>query len=1585
MDIKQHPSARAAVLLGKGMSLRDHAQGCWRMRGLDIGQTLQLLVVPEVAKMIKDASGNSNGCWTSDGASTIKGAAKTKRVREMLHDVMTWLMINGHENEKLQKSQLDMQGARSSVRTPAFEFLLSKRASMPDCQPTRIDWGKAKLFGDAPFVDADATPREVLDELEKPCYVSRFGPDRLSVDPVALIQGELLDTNGILADLASRLRLSKSALKEEAPKYELRTEAEAALRMVEALRELPREVRLTNWQSDYNRHSIALVPFVERWGVGSRMESLNRDELPQEMMFVDEREKRQLRALHDRVRNAESQRLTRVVRPKGVTDNLNLFLPREERHRQREARESSDARERDARRLKAFGTAPGDQLADVASRTSESPTSPAPENRGAGTAPLADEKPAPVVDMKQYSAALAELQQAAKRPKVLASATVETIQQSQDVTQQAIEDAKRAGIANEVPELGQLQIRLDDEKKACLRAKRRQAGEDQFAREADRYKIGKPLDDDGQFSLLTGCVRVFQESLATTLNITAELGGGKRHEQALEEELDRFKAIIASFPTAKSLEDEERNEINKMKAQRASAPSARSGKGEDEASGLDSEMVQEQEAELEKEQHDFGPFDTTLTDGETPWKLTSLLDPLKPDDDPTFSLDRLRPHGAAQVINYPQGALRFSPNFASPDYDKLTRRRLRTANAILVIPREASRVVVPREGNDNGNGNSDGNGNGEPVGKRPSVDAAATTPGPQLQYILMTLAETEAVLIRRDLIASVPGCDIVTLDGSSMLRHRDNDDANVHDNSDATLHWEMIQLLRFWSSHAFYTHNQIERLLEGLERIEELQALSSNDGENLAYRKAAFIASAECRRRDRFDTTNTPVEVAFTLTSAREYRDLVTFVGELRAAIGKHEPLLKGENGFKQIFEATSRPPAVDAPVNDEAPQIETIAGTKQLRVLNELVIRRICTKLGLESKLADRVAKRLHGYEFGNFARDLAVPIANAMMIEAQSGSDGTSGFSGLRPRVTRLLDDASRLAKPCALALLIASESSAEPPTGETAMSGRGSQDWRSKRDLNVIVPKHLVPQEVASIGHLFLASGARVNVFANNLIRTDAGRRPTLVPRGVRLTEGLWYYEVEVIQPSSAGFAAIGWVNSRWGAGIEGTDTGRKGPLSVGTDAHSWGLTAALHKKHDGVEEPLSRSGASLCAGDVVGCVADIAACTVSFSLNGSIQRLGGVAYRGTVAIAHGLTPAVTIEFGFQCRINFGERPFRHPPMPSAGVSGLRVPQPVLAHVTELRLRALNIEDSMDNEHDQRGNAVDTPRLRPTTGLCFLDTERLAEYRVVSKYNYGCASVVLRGLLLTTGKWYFEVKGSDWGGFRVGFATEEFTGRRQTHTIGDDKQSWSLGWQSRGRERGSLMHNGRTKRVTAANLHDRWIGVALDLTARTIDFVLPLDEPAYVAYYNKQQYHLAGGVKLHAGFEGVIPGTGLVPAIGVKWRCAVDVNFGDNGDFRLLDQVPTLSDYRPVSEAIAESRARRSSPELMASMPTPLPASRSLRDGIRLVALSGAEHVILESDRCVRYVGGEGFLASVKAAGVKLGIGKWALCGGGLSFPG
>lgn len=58
MDIKQSPSARAVLTLGKDMTFRDYAQGAYRMRGIGKGMCIHLFIIPEVQNRIAQELGN---------------------------------------------------------------------------------------------------------------------------------------------------------------------------------------------------------------------------------------------------------------------------------------------------------------------------------------------------------------------------------------------------------------------------------------------------------------------------------------------------------------------------------------------------------------------------------------------------------------------------------------------------------------------------------------------------------------------------------------------------------------------------------------------------------------------------------------------------------------------------------------------------------------------------------------------------------------------------------------------------------------------------------------------------------------------------------------------------------------------------------------------------------------------------------------------------------------------------------------------------------------------------------------------------------------------------------------------------------------------------------------------------------------------------------------------------------------------------------------------------------------------------------------------------------------------------------------
>ena len=47
------PKPKAALTLGKDMTFRDYAQGAFRMRGIATGQTIHLILIPEVNELLR--------------------------------------------------------------------------------------------------------------------------------------------------------------------------------------------------------------------------------------------------------------------------------------------------------------------------------------------------------------------------------------------------------------------------------------------------------------------------------------------------------------------------------------------------------------------------------------------------------------------------------------------------------------------------------------------------------------------------------------------------------------------------------------------------------------------------------------------------------------------------------------------------------------------------------------------------------------------------------------------------------------------------------------------------------------------------------------------------------------------------------------------------------------------------------------------------------------------------------------------------------------------------------------------------------------------------------------------------------------------------------------------------------------------------------------------------------------------------------------------------------------------------------------------------------------------------------------------
>ena len=81
-DIKQAANAKALATLAKGVTFRDHSQACWRMRGIGVGQCVDVLVTDEVVKLVQ-----------RELHAALPNAAGVGGVITMEH-VMTWMLLN---------------------------------------------------------------------------------------------------------------------------------------------------------------------------------------------------------------------------------------------------------------------------------------------------------------------------------------------------------------------------------------------------------------------------------------------------------------------------------------------------------------------------------------------------------------------------------------------------------------------------------------------------------------------------------------------------------------------------------------------------------------------------------------------------------------------------------------------------------------------------------------------------------------------------------------------------------------------------------------------------------------------------------------------------------------------------------------------------------------------------------------------------------------------------------------------------------------------------------------------------------------------------------------------------------------------------------------------------------------------------------------------------------------------------------------------------------------------------------------------------------------------------------------------------
>eukprot|EP01012_Entosiphon_sulcatum_P007139 TRINITY_DN13559_c0_g1_i1.p1 TRINITY_DN13559_c0_g1~~TRINITY_DN13559_c0_g1_i1.p1 ORF type:complete len:4669 (-),score=764.85 TRINITY_DN13559_c0_g1_i1:3029-17035(-) len=116
MDITHTPNAQAVLTLGKDMCFRDYSQGAFRMRGINSGQTIHLLIIPEVYDLI-------NRELVALRPKVVLPSVHDRPVKDVLVDVVAWLLVNSMRSERVQFNQLCVQTVSNVWRKCAFNQL----------------------------------------------------------------------------------------------------------------------------------------------------------------------------------------------------------------------------------------------------------------------------------------------------------------------------------------------------------------------------------------------------------------------------------------------------------------------------------------------------------------------------------------------------------------------------------------------------------------------------------------------------------------------------------------------------------------------------------------------------------------------------------------------------------------------------------------------------------------------------------------------------------------------------------------------------------------------------------------------------------------------------------------------------------------------------------------------------------------------------------------------------------------------------------------------------------------------------------------------------------------------------------------------------------------------------------------------------------------------------------------------------------------------------------------------------------------------------------------------------------------------
>ncbi|CAE7582610.1 unnamed protein product [Symbiodinium natans] len=166
IDIRHPPTACAALTLGKDSTLRDFAQGAYRLRGIGRGQKLKVLLTPEVSARMDEevvipamdkgpSSPSDLPLPSTPRRSTSTGEVQTNTAEvSMLHRVCAWLVVRQSLAEQTQRHLLSRQAVQYQGRRCGFDAMSRAQSQGAD----RLEPGLLDLFRERVDYTVEAAP-----------------------------------------------------------------------------------------------------------------------------------------------------------------------------------------------------------------------------------------------------------------------------------------------------------------------------------------------------------------------------------------------------------------------------------------------------------------------------------------------------------------------------------------------------------------------------------------------------------------------------------------------------------------------------------------------------------------------------------------------------------------------------------------------------------------------------------------------------------------------------------------------------------------------------------------------------------------------------------------------------------------------------------------------------------------------------------------------------------------------------------------------------------------------------------------------------------------------------------------------------------------------------------------------------------------------------------------------------------------------------------------------------------------------------------------------------------------------------------